>query len=38
MTITLEDDALVLSLDGVLKDNDTFTVDLYVPKEQFING
>ena len=37
MTITLEDDALVLSLDGVLKDNDTFTVDLYIPKEKFIN-
>lgn len=37
MTVTLEDDALVLSLDGVLKDDDTFTVDLYVPKENFIN-
>ena len=37
MTIVLEDDAIILSLDGVLKDGDTFTVDLYVPKENFVN-
>ena len=37
MTITLEDDALILSLDGVLKNGDTFTVDLYVPEEEFVN-
>ena len=37
MTITLENDAFVLSLDGVLKNDDTFTVDLYIPREKFIN-
>ena len=37
MTITLNDEAFVLSLDGVLKDDDTFTVDLYIPRENFIN-
>ena len=37
MTITLDDEGLTLSLDGVLKDDDTFTVDLYIPKEEFIN-
>lgn len=36
MTITLEDEGIVLSLDGVLKNNDTFTVDLYIPKADFI--
>lgn len=37
MTITLDDEGLTLSLDGVLKDDDTFTVDLYIPREDFIN-
>jgi len=36
MTITLDDEALILSLDGVLKDNDAFSVDLYIPKANFI--
>lgn len=36
MTITLEDEGIVLSLDGVLKNNDTFTVDLYILKADFI--
>ena len=36
MTITLDDEGLTLSLDGVLKDDDTFTVDLYIPREDFI--
>ena len=36
MTITHDDEAIVLSLDGVLKDNDTFSVDLYIPRADFI--
>ena len=37
MTITLNDDAFQLTLDGVLKDDDTFSVKLYIPKGEFIN-
>lgn len=37
MTITLDDEALALSLDGVLKDDDTFSVELFIPKEYFIS-
>ena len=36
MTVTLTEEALVFSLSGVLKDDDTFSVNLYIPKEEFI--
>ncbi len=37
MTITLDDEGMTLSLDGVLKDGDTITVDLFIPNEKFTN-
>ena len=37
MTVTLTEGALVFSLSGVLKDDETFSIDLYIPKENFIN-
>lgn len=37
MTITLDDEGMTLSLDGVLKDDDTITVDLFIPNEKFTN-
>lgn len=37
MTINLDDEALSLKLDGVLKDDDTFSVELYIPREKFVN-
>lgn len=35
MTIAVDNDALSLKLSGVLKNNDTISVELYVPKENF---
>ena len=37
MTTSLDDKAFSFKLDGVLKDDDTFTVELYIPREDFIN-
>lgn len=36
MTIEVDDNALSLKLSGVLKNNNTISVELYVPKENFI--
>lgn len=36
MTVTLTEEALAFSLSGVLKNDDTFSVNLYIPKEEFI--
>lgn len=36
MTIAVDNDALSLKLSGVLKNDDTISVELYVPKNEFV--